>query len=315
MMTHEGAPGAATHWTMEMVPVADSVRLAVGKTGVQDEHAPLIALHGITAHHRSFNAIARHITHPGGVYGVDLRGRGNSDKPASGYGHDQHARDIVALLDSYGIERAVVMGHSMGAFVAVQVALLFPKRVCGLVLMDGGFPADAAAQTDPTSTEAKEMQEGLMRAFNRLSMSFALPDAYLDYWFPGQGVTLDLLPPDLADYYRYDLRQGDDGGWRPKCAPRAATEDGVWTMTHAPKEAEMAAVTCPVALVRAEQGFIPGSGPLVTPAALEAFKRALDVQADLYLPASNHYTMVMDPFATQIAAAVDQFVSALGARG
>ncbi len=311
MMTHEGAPGAATHWTMEMVPVADSIRLAVGKTGAQDEHDPLIALHGITAHHRSFNAVARYITHPGGVHGVDLRGRGDSDKPASGYGHDQHARDIVALLDHYGIERAIIMGHSMGAFVAVQVALLFPQRVRGLVLMDGGFPADAAAQADPNSTEAKEMQAGLMRAFNRLSMSFASPDAYLDYWFPGQGVTLDVLPPDLADYYLYDLQKGDDGLYRPKCAAQAAMEDGVWTMTHAPKEADIAAVTCPVALVRAEQGFIPGAGPLVTPGAVEAFKRALDVRADLYLPGSNHYTMVMDPFANGVAAAVDQFAATL----
>src|SRR5438067_10095021 len=86
--------------------VAGPVWLAVGRTG-HGPH-PLIALHGITAHHRAFNALARHLHYPGGRLGVDLRGRGDSDQPTSGYGLEQHAQDVMRVLDFYAIDQAVL---------------------------------------------------------------------------------------------------------------------------------------------------------------------------------------------------------------
>ena len=69
----------------------------------------------------------------------DLRGRGRSAHLPGPYGLATHVADLVALLDAVGCER-VVVGHSMGGFVAVTLAALHPDRVSRLVLVDGGLP-------------------------------------------------------------------------------------------------------------------------------------------------------------------------------
>ena len=72
------------------------------------------------------------------MYALDLRRHGKSDKPAVGYGLRDLAADVVAFMDAKNIARATVIGHSMGGFVAQQVAVVAPKRVSHLVLVGAG---------------------------------------------------------------------------------------------------------------------------------------------------------------------------------
>src|SRR5918912_3067337 len=102
-------------WKQERV--LGEVELAVWRAGEGPD--PVVCLHGITAQHRAFNAAARHLVPSHGLVGVDLRGRGDSDKPDSGYGLEAHASDVARVLDHLGLARAVLVGHSMGAFVAL----------------------------------------------------------------------------------------------------------------------------------------------------------------------------------------------------
>src|SRR3712207_9576050 len=106
-------------WKTERVP--GDVKLAIGRAGEGPD--PVVCLHGITAQHRAFNAAARYLGPSSGLVGVDLRGRGDSDKPDSVYGLATHASDVVRVLDHLGLEDAVLLGHSMGAFVALKTAL------------------------------------------------------------------------------------------------------------------------------------------------------------------------------------------------
>lgn len=191
-------------WKSERVP--GEVGLAIGRAGEGPD--PVVCLHGITAQHRAFNAAARHLGPSRGLVGVDLRGRGDSDKPESGYGLATHASDVIRVLDHLGLENAVLLGHSMGAFVALKTVLASPDRVRALVLLDGGWPRVESSPEEMTDEEkegAKALEEGLARAFRRLDMTFESPEAYLDFWFPDRGLTLDDLPPNLADYYLYNL--------------------------------------------------------------------------------------------------------------
>ena len=71
------------------------------------------------------------------------------------------------------------------------------------------------------------------------------------------------LPQDLADYYLYDLGEVE-GGYRPKASRVAAEEDSPSVSSTSPTAEEMRGVGCPVALVRASQGFFPGSDPLIS---------------------------------------------------
>jgi pimeloyl-ACP methyl ester carboxylesterase len=277
-------------WKSERVP--GEVELAIGRAGEGSD--PVVCLHGITAQHRAFNAAARHLGPSRGLVGVDLRGRGDSDKPDSGYGLETHASDVVRVLDHLELPSAVLLGHSMGAFVALETALLFPDRVRALVLLDGGWPRVERAPGEMTAEEKQEaaaLEEGLARAFRRLDMTFESPEAYLDFWFPDRGLKLDDLPPDLAGYYLYDLGEVEDG-YRPKASRVAAEEDSPSVSSTSPTAQEMRGVGCPVALIRASQGFFPGSEPLISDEVSEVMAGPLDIRTEILLEGANHYTML-----------------------
>jgi pimeloyl-ACP methyl ester carboxylesterase len=277
-------------WKSERVP--GEVGIAIGRAG--EGQYPVVCLHGITAQHRAFNAAARHLAPSRGAVGVDLRGRGDSDKPESGYGLATHASDVVRVLDHLGLEEAVLLGHSMGAFVALKTALAYPNRVRALALLDGGWPRVESSpdeMTEEEKQEAEALEEGLARAFRRLDMVFESPEAYLDFWFPDRGLTLDDLPPDLADYYLYDLGKVE-GGYTPKASRAAAEEDAPSVSSTSPTAEEMRGVSCPVALVRASQGFFPGSAPLIADEARDVMARSLDISEEVLVEGANHYTML-----------------------
>ncbi|MBA2712888.1 MAG: alpha/beta hydrolase [Rubrobacteraceae bacterium] len=277
-------------WKSERVP--GEVELAIWRAGEGPD--PVICLHGITAQHRAFNAAARYLGPSRGLVGVDLRGRGDSDKPKSGYGLETHASDVIRVLDHLGLDQAILVGHSMGAFVALKTALASPGRVRALVLLDGGWPrveSSAGEMTEEEKEEAAALEEGLARAFRRLDMTFESPEAYLDFWFPDRGLTMDDLPPDLADYYLYDLGEVD-GGHNPKASRAAAEEDSPSVSSTSPTAEEMRGVSCPVALVRAEQGFFVGSDPLISEEASDVMAQVLDVREEVLLEGANHYTML-----------------------
>ena len=277
-------------WNKERVP--GEVELAICRAGRGPD--PVVCLHGITAQHRAFNAAARYLEPSRGLVGVDLRGRGDSDKPESGYSLEAHAADVVRVLDHLGLESAVLAGHSMGGFVALKTALMFPERVRAIVLLDGGWPRVESTPEEFTEEEKQEaaaLEEGLARAFKRLDMTFESPEAYLDFWFPDQNLKMDDLPRDLADYYLYDLGEVE-GGYRPKASRVAAEEDSPSVSSTSPTVEEMRGVACPVALVRASQGFFPGSDPLISDETRDMMAVPLDIRMDVLLEGANHYTML-----------------------
>src|SRR5215212_5236003 len=277
-------------WRQERVP--GEVELAIWRAGEGPE--PVVCLHGITAQHRAFNAVARYLGPSRGLVGVDLRGRGDSDKPESGYSLEAHAADVVRVLDHLGLQSAVLAGHSMGGFVALKTALTFPERVRAIVLLDGGWPRVDSTPEESTEEEKQEtaaLEEGLARAFKRLDMTFESPEAYLDFWFPGQKLKMDDLPQDLADYYLYDLGE-IEGGYRPKASRVAAEEDSPSVSSTSPTAEEMRGVACPVALVRASQGFFPGSDPLISDEVRDMMAGPLDIRTEILLEGANHYTML-----------------------
>jgi pimeloyl-ACP methyl ester carboxylesterase len=192
----------------------------------------------------------------------------------------------------------------MGAFVALHTALLYPDRVGGLVLLDGGWPRP---EEEPDEDEAAAIAEGLERAYRRLDMVFETPNNYLDFWFPGQNLTLEDLPPDLADYYLYDLGKVD-GGYTPKASREAAEEDGDSVSFEGPAAGALRGIGCPVALVRAEEGFFSVSRPLISDETRDLMAEVLDLRFEHRLRGANHYTLMFVEFARQVAATIDDLL-------
>ena len=85
---------------------------------------------------------------------VDHRGHGMSDKPEGGYAIGEMAADVVAILDDAGIDRAVLVGNSIGGMIAMQTSLDAPERVIANLILSSG--TNIGADTPPEVAEAMQ---------------------------------------------------------------------------------------------------------------------------------------------------------------
>src|SRR5690606_13028734 len=113
---------------------ANGLRLAYVEQGERDGPV-VVMLHGFTDSHRSFDLLRPHLPETWRAIALTQRGHGQSDKPSSGYEVRDLASDVPAFLDALGVERAIIVGHSMGAAVALQAAANYPSRVQALALI------------------------------------------------------------------------------------------------------------------------------------------------------------------------------------
>ena len=101
---------------------------------------PMLLVHGLASSSHIWDLVAPRLQHAGHhVIAYDQRGHGLSSKPSSGYGFDRVSRDAADLIQALDLARPVVVGHSWGANVALELAVRRPRLVSGLVFIDGGF--------------------------------------------------------------------------------------------------------------------------------------------------------------------------------
>jgi 3-oxoadipate enol-lactonase len=126
----------------------DGVTLAVDDSG---EGPPVVLAHGLTATRRYVVMGSTALQRSGHrVIAYDARGHGASSPAAGGrdeYGYEHLGRDLEAVLDGLGIERAVLAGASMGAHTLLWLALRRPELVAGLVVITPAY--DPSTNDDP----------------------------------------------------------------------------------------------------------------------------------------------------------------------
>jgi 3-oxoadipate enol-lactonase len=121
----------------------DGVALAGERDG---EGTPVVLLHGLTATRRYVVMGSSALSRSGHeAIAYDARGHGRSDPaPARrAYSYEDLGGDLLAVLDSLGIPRAVLAGASMGGHTAIGVALRHPDRVAGLAIITPSYDPDA----------------------------------------------------------------------------------------------------------------------------------------------------------------------------
>ncbi len=94
-----------------------------------------VCLHGLVDRLEIWKRLAPGLAERGSLLRIDQRGHGGSDAPPGPYSREDLARDVIGALDAAGIDRAILVGHSMGGIVSMTTALLCPDRVAGLVLL------------------------------------------------------------------------------------------------------------------------------------------------------------------------------------
>jgi len=98
----------------------------------------MVLIHGILGSRRSWEQLVSLLVQDFTVIAPDLLGHGDSAKPRADYTLGGHAGRLRDLLDTLGVERATLVGHSLGGGVAMQFAWLFPERCERLVLISSG---------------------------------------------------------------------------------------------------------------------------------------------------------------------------------
>ncbi|WP_232818920.1 alpha/beta fold hydrolase [Homoserinimonas sp. OAct 916] len=263
--------------------------------GVWNPTAPgpvVLAIHGITASHYSWPFLARALPTTR-IIAPDLRGRARSNGLPGPYGLKRHADDMAALLDAFAVDDAVVVGHSMGAFVSVRLAERHPARVRSLVLVDGGLPIPRPANADPAAM--------LGPAADRLTQTFASRAEYARFWRRHPAFA-DQWSPEFEAYVDYDLDE-TDSGFIPSTQVAAVAEDVLQLDGSAGYAEALAAVAVPIEFLRAPRGLMN------EPAALYAARTAsewdeLPSRRVLEVPDVNHYTIIMSKEGARFVATV-----------
>ena len=144
---------------MAIATAADGVRLHYEEAGSGD---PLIFVHEFAGDHRSFEPQVRFFSRRYRCLTFAARGYPPSDVPGDveSYGQEIAAVDIIAVLDAAKIERAHIVGLSMGAFATLHAGLKFPERARSLVLAGIGYGAEPEREA-----EFRELSEQAAMAF------------------------------------------------------------------------------------------------------------------------------------------------------
>jgi non-heme chloroperoxidase len=146
---------------------------------------PIIMLHGYTDSRRSFDRVLLQLPTSVHAIAVSQRGHGDSERPEEGYTTRDFARDLIQLMNRLDFEKAVIVGHSMGATVAQRFAIDYPERVHGLVLASSFFPFNnnTAVREFWESTICRledPIDETMVQDFQRSTIAQAIPASFFD---------------------------------------------------------------------------------------------------------------------------------------
>ncbi len=250
-----------------------------------------ICVPGLSSNSRVFDALGEYReARGGGIVAVDLRGRGWSEiTPPGTYGWEQHAGDLFDVADALEIERFNIVGHSMGAYVAMTAATMpASARINRMVLIDGlGVPSQSAIAA-------------IVTGLARLRGAFPTADDYIEALR-----SAGLATPWNAyweRHYRYDLI-GDAGSVHARTDAGAVGEDSAYGAARDVR-ALWPALVQPTLVVRASVPLAAPDGFVLTKADYEAFLRAHPNARGIEV-AANHYGVVVD---AATVAAIDEFL-------
>lgn len=281
----------------------DGVELAFGYW--PGRGSPVVALHGLTASYLNFIGIAERLAGRRALLALDLRGRGDSDKPDGPYGIAQHARDVASAMRAMGLGPSIIVGHSMGAFVATALATQDPELVAGLILIDGGYLLDM-----PVGVEAEQVLDTVLaQRITQLRETYPSREVYREFWRARPN-----FPPEDWNSWTEAFLDYEVGGEPPSLRPKASEAAVVADVAESFQKDEITtrleSLRVPVLLLRAAAGFAADRPPLIPDAGLEQMQALLPSLEEETIAGSTHYTIVLgERGASRIADLIEEFAA------
>jgi len=197
----------------------------------------------------------------------------------------QHVADLIAVLDHAGVERAVVVGHSMGCSIAARFGADHPERTAAVVLLDGGLPLlpDNMMDEEETGDEA----HGIL---DRFEISYGSVDEYMEGWRQHAGVR-SAWNEDIDAFARRDFVEAPDGV-HVAAKLEAVRTDVTDLMADGRTWTAVERVQAPVRLMRAERG-IYDDGPLIPLLDLDEYLPAYPHISVEVVDDVNHFTLLL----------------------
>jgi len=245
---------------------------------------PVIAIHGLTRNSADFETIAPLIAKLGRrVLAVDVRGRGQSDRAVDPmtYRPDIYARDVLALMEDLGLERAIFLGTSMGGIITMVLAALKPEALHGAILNDvgpelaiEGLSRIAAYTGQPVvianwadaCAYAQRINEAAFPHYGQADWQAFARRIFVE---GADGIPVLNYDPDISVPIKAD-------------AAKALTPD-LWPLFHALTQ------SAPTLLIRG------GISDLINPAIVAKMKAAAPEMAYAEVPAIGHAPMLHEP--------------------
>jgi pimeloyl-ACP methyl ester carboxylesterase len=251
----------------------------------------VVCVPGLSANCRSFDLIVPGLVEAGKqVVVMDLRGRGRSEVSSPGtYGWERHAQDVLAVAEQFGTAAPTIVGHSMGAFIGLDLAARQPERCRRLILIDAAGRPDPAALTP------------IGKSLARLGRTYLSAQQLLTTMFAGN----ELIPDDSfwRRYFGWEMAQQADGSVAISTDLAAVTEDAQYGATQDVYD-RWPRLRRPVLLLRALQPMVGELGFVVTEADAQRFAATVPGATVLGIDA-NHYTIIAHPATSQ---AITDFV-------
>ncbi len=187
-----------------------------------------------------------------------------------------------------------MVGHSMGAFVAVSLAARVGPRARGLVLVDGGLPL-VPPPGEPGGPGATP-EEALGSAARRLTMTFESREVYRDFW-RAHPAFVDRWNPTVEQYVDYDL-VGEPPQLRPSTRIEAVATDaaqlsGGDVLDGSSYEGALLGIEVPTTFLRAPRGLMDEPQALYPPEAADRLRGLVPQLRSVEVEDVNHYTIVM----------------------
>jgi lipase len=202
----------------------------------------------------------------------------------------QHARDVAAVLRAFGAESYVVLGHSMGAYIATALAAQEPDLVAGLIMLDGGYFPPM-----PEGLTADQILNAVVgpAVIGRLKQTFPSHESYLNYWRNLPSYPPEVWSESLEQYLKYDL-DGEPPNLKPKGSEAGVRADFADMLEREEITARLKSVKCPTMVIRAEQGMAKGQPGILPDVVLQEIKMLISHLEAHTIEDVTHYTVLFN---------------------
>ena len=252
----------------------------------------LVLLHPSSGYGRMWELTAGDLDPRFTVFAPDQRGHGDSGRPNGEYSAEELARDLRAFIDSVGLKRIVIGGHSLGGRVAMAFTAFYPEITAGLIMVAG-----------PHLSNFYQTREAVQTVYSAAYKTMVSPTEFATR-ADALAFIRQLRPQDtefaLAHRIDFNMNHAPNGKVTVKYDPVRVAEGLTHQLIDLKKYA--ATVTCPTAFIRGTH-----SAEMTPEAAKDVAKFWTNTEVDIYSVEARTSLQLENP--KSLAAAINEFAA------